>query len=130
MKQYRLDDLEVFQLSIDIADEIWFSVADWNYLAKDTVRKQLIRSSDSIAANIAEGYGRYFYKENKQFCFYSRGSILETKTWLLKAKNRKLISLSAYEKLITKLEIIHKKLNTYIKFIGKNLNKPTNELMN
>jgi len=39
----------------------------------------MVRAADSIPANIAEGYGRYFYKESKQFYFYSRGSIQETK---------------------------------------------------
>lgn len=92
MKQYTLEGLDVYQLSVILADKIWFTVIEWNYLAKDTIGKQIIRSSDSIAANISEGYGRFHFKENKQFCFYSRGSILETKTWLLKAKNRNSIS--------------------------------------
>jgi len=84
MSKYVLEDLDVYNLSIEIADEIWNIVITWNYLAQDTVGKQIIRSSDSIGANIAEGYGRYFFKENRQFCFYSRGSILETKTWIKK----------------------------------------------
>lgn len=74
-------------------------IINWNFLAQDTIGKQMIRSSDSIAANIAEGYGRYFFKENRQFCFYSRGSILETKTWLKKAKNRNLITDEQYNNL-------------------------------
>ena len=41
--------------------------------------KQFTNAADSISSNIAEGYGRYFIKENINFCFYSRGSILETK---------------------------------------------------
>ncbi|MGZ4048574.1 MAG: four helix bundle protein [Bacteroidia bacterium] len=102
-----------------MADEIWNVVINWSFLAQDTVGKQVIRSSDSIAANIAEGYGRYFYKENRQFCFYSRGSILETKTWIKKAKNRSLINEEQYNNLFSKLELIHLKLNAYMKFIGK-----------
>ncbi len=99
MKSYRLEDLETFQLSMTLADEIWEIVTKWNFLAVDTVGKQIIRSSDSIAANIAEGYGRYHFKENRNFCFYSRGSVLETKTWLMKARNRKLITTQKFEKL-------------------------------
>jgi len=37
----------------------------WNYFQKDTVGKQLVRSADSIAANLSEGFGRYHYKETK-----------------------------------------------------------------
>lgn len=124
MGKYVLEDLDVYNLSNEIADEIWNIVINWGFLAQDTVGKQIIRSSDSIAANIAEGYGRYFYKENRQFCFYSRGSILETKTWIKKAKNRNLINQEQYEQLFSKLEVVHMKLNGYMKFIGK---KPTAE---
>lgn len=129
MKKFVLEDLDVYNLSNEIADEIWHIVVNWNFLAQDTVGKQIIKSSDSIAANIAEGYGRYFYKENKQFCFYSRGSILETKTWLLKAKNRSLLSEVQYTNLLSKLETVHLKLNAYIKFIGKK-NTTTNQPIN
>ncbi|MCE9540372.1 MAG: four helix bundle protein [Bacteroidetes bacterium] len=124
MGKYVLEDLDVYNLSNEIADEIWNIVINWGFLAQDTLGKQIIRSSDSIAANIAEGYGRYFYKENRQFCFYSRGSILETKTWIKKAKNRNLINQEQYEQLFSKLEVVHMKLNGYMKFIGK---KPTAE---
>ncbi len=124
MKIYVLENLDVYNLSNEFADEIWNIVINWSFLAQDTIGKQMIRSSDSIAANIAEGYGRFFFKENRQFCFYSRGSILETKTWLKKAKSRSLISIEQYNNLFSKLESIHIKLNAYMKFIGK---KATNE---
>jgi len=119
MKKYVLEDLDVYNLSMQIADEIWGIAINWSYIAQDTVGKQIIRSSDSIAANIAEGYGRYFFKENKQFCFYARGSIMETKTWLKKSVNRNLMTAEQYSALITKLESVHLKLNAYLKFIGK-----------
>ena len=119
MSKYVLEDLDVYNLSNEVADEIWNIVVKWDFLAKDTVGKQIVRSSDSIAANIAEGYGRFFYKENRQFCFYSRGSILETKTWLKKAKSRNLINEMQYDDLYLKLESVHAKLNGYMKYIGK-----------
>jgi four helix bundle protein len=119
MAKYVLEELEVYNLSNEIADEIWSLVNGWNFLAKDTVGKQIIRSSDSIAANIAEGYGRYFFKENRQFCFYARGSVLETKTWISKARRRNLISDEQSVQLIIKLETVYAKLNGYMKYIGK-----------
>jgi four helix bundle protein len=114
-----IDTLEVYLLANELSDEVWNLVSTWNYFEKDTIGKQMVRSCDSISANIAEGYGRFSYKENRQFCFYARGSILETKTWLLKAKNRNLIEESVYENLFSKLEVIHIKLNAYMKYIGK-----------
>lgn len=80
MKYIRLEDLEVYQLSMELGENVWNIVITWNFLSQDTIGKQLICSTDSIAANIAEGYGHFSYKENKLFCYYSRGSILETKT--------------------------------------------------
>jgi len=119
MSYHNLEDLEVYQLAEAFSDEIWFVVNGWEYFAKDTVGKQIVRSADSISANIAEGYGRYHYKENRNFCLFSRGSILETKGWLKKAKNRSLISKTQFNELLEKLQIIHLKLNAYLKFIGK-----------
>ena len=79
----------------------------------------MVRAADSVAANLSEGFGRFFYKENRQFCYYSRGSLFETKTWLTKAKNRKLILEDEYENIINEFEKIGKKLNSYINSIGK-----------
>lgn len=119
MSYYNLEDLEVYQLTESFSDEIWFIVHRWDYFAKDTVGKQIVRSADSISANIAEGYGRYHYKENRNFCYFSRGSIIETKGWLKKSKNRNLLNEEEFNGLFEKLQIIHLKLNAYLKFIGK-----------
>jgi len=120
---YKLEDLEVYNLSELISDKIWDIVMRWDYFAKDTIGKQICRAADSISANIAEGYGRYHFKEKKNFCYYSRGSVLEVKSFLRKSKNRNLISEDCYSELYAELQIIHLKLNAYIKYIGKNLNK-------
>jgi len=118
MSAIRIEDLEVYQLSELFANEIWETVIAWDYFAKDTVGKQIVRAADSISANIAEGFGRFHYKENKNFCYFSRGSLIETKSWLIKSKTRKLIKEEQFDVLIAKLELIHIKLNTYIKYIG------------
>ena len=119
MSYYNLEDLEVYQLAEKFSDEVWAIVIKWDYFAKDTVGKQMVRSADSISANIAEGYGRYHYKENRNFCYFSRGSIIETKGWLKKSKNRDLLSESDFNNLFETLQNIHIKLNAYLKFIGK-----------
>jgi four helix bundle protein len=45
--------LQVYQLAEKLADEIWQIVQEWNQFAKDTMGKQIVRSADSIGANIA-----------------------------------------------------------------------------
>lgn len=116
---YTLEKLEVYELSELFSDEIWKIVINWDNFKKDTIGKQVVRSADSISANIAEGYGRFYYKESKQFYFYSRGSIQETKSWLSKCKRRKIINDDIDEELLQKAELILLKLNAFIKFISK-----------
>ncbi len=113
-----LEKLLIYQMSMDIGQQVWTIVEGWQYFAKDTIGKQLVRAADSIAANLSEGYGRYFYKENKQFCYYARGSLQETKTWLKKAFDRNLILPSEFQSLSDTLETLSVKLNHYIKTIG------------
>lgn len=123
----KLEELEIYKLAIELGEKIWKIVLKWDYFAKDTVGKQLVRAADSISANISEGYGRFSYKENKQFCYYGRGSLMETKTWLTKANNRKLILKEDFQLLLSNLELIHKKLNGYIKSIGIHRSPMTND---
>lgn len=120
---HTLEDLDVYNLSQDFSDRIWFMVDKWGNFAKFGIGKQMTAAADSISANIAEGYGRFFIKENINFCFYSRGSILETKNWLQKSVKRSLIDQKEYDELINLLEVIHKKLNGYIKVLKENLKK-------
>lgn len=59
---YTLEKPEVYNLSEELSDEIWYIVDGWKIFLKDTIGKQIVRSADSISANVAEGYGRYYYK--------------------------------------------------------------------
>ncbi len=115
-----LEELEVYRLAMDIGERVWIEVAGWDFFAKDTIGKQLIRASDSVAANISEGFGRFHYKENKHFLYYSRGSLFETKTWLLKASKRNLISGENHDIFEQDINRLGRMLNAYIKSIGNN----------
>ena len=114
----KLEELQVYNLSMEMAERIWEIIIDWDYFKKDTIGKQLVRAADSISANLSEGYGRYHFKENINFNFYSRGSLYETKTWLVKAHNRKLISDEDFKSFISEIDNLGVKLNNYIKSIG------------
>jgi four helix bundle protein len=116
----KLEDFVVYNLAMDLGEQVYNFVAQWSIFDKDTIGKQFVRSTDSIAANLSEGLGRYHYKERKNFSFYSRGSLFETKTWLQKAKNRHLIDDVNFAKMMGEIEIIGLKLNNYIKTIGPN----------
>lgn len=78
---------------------------------------QIIRSSRSATATIAEGYGRFHFKENVQFCRIARGSLMETLDHLITAFDENYISLEIL--LEFKMEIDHclKLLNGYIRYL-------------
>ena len=84
-------DLDVYRLAEELSDKVWRAFDEWSVKAQNTMGYQLIRSADSIAANIAEGYGRHSTPDRRRFYIYARGSLEETKAWLRKAIRRKVI---------------------------------------
>ena len=108
--------MDVYRLSEDLSDRIWFAFDTWSIKAQNTIGYQIIRSSDGIAANLAEGYGRYTPADRKKFCLYARGSFEETKAWLRKAIRRKVIpsekEASAFKEII---DALGPKLNAFIR---------------
>lgn len=111
----KLEDLKVYSLAMEIGNKCWSIVTCWNHFEKDTTGKQLVRSADSIAANISEGYGRFFDKQRRYFNFIARGSLFETKTWLDKAFQREQISIEEYGLLKKEINELCKMLNSFIK---------------
>lgn len=119
MAKTNFENLRVYQMSEELADEIWSIVAGWNNFAKDTVGKQIVRSADSIGANIAEGEGRGSFQDNRRFCRIARGSLQETQHWLRRAYKRNLLSKEQIEKLKPLIEKLSPSLNAYLTSIGK-----------
>ena len=118
-----LEDFKAYNLAMDIGEQIWDVVVKWNYFEKDTVGKQFVKAVDSIAANLSEGLGRYHFREAKNFAYYSRGSLFETRTWLQKSLNRKLIEEGHASVIDSKINILGRMINSYISSIGE-VNEP------
>ena len=114
-----LKNLEVYQIARQLSTMAWNIYSKMNFEDKKHIGDQFIRSVDSVGANISEGFGRYHYKDSKNFYYYSRGSLYETKTWLTKAFNRKLITEEKFKSMVSDINIIGIKLNNYINSIGK-----------
>jgi four helix bundle protein len=104
---------------MQVAEDIWAEVDSWPRFAKNTMGTQIVRSADSIAANIGEGHGRYHDGNRCTFCYYSRGSLQETITWLQKANNRQLISDDRFTQLSADLVTVRRLLNGYIRFLKR-----------
>jgi four helix bundle protein len=108
---------------MELAESVWAIVVRWSFFEKDTVGKQFVKAVDSIAASLSEGLGRYHYKEKKNFSYYSRGSLFESKTWLSKAMNRQLVTREQFATLNNEMDAIGKMINGYIRSIG-DVNEP------
>jgi len=116
------EDLRVYRQTEDLADLLWDIVLAWQTFAKDTVGKQMIRSADSIGANLAEGHGRGSYQDNRRYVRIARGSRYETRHWLRRAYRRKLLSDKQVEKLKAIVDNLGPQLNAYLKSIGPTKN--------
>lgn len=118
MPRTNFEKLRVYQLAEDLADLLWAMVLKWDNFSKDTIGKQLVRSGDSIGANIAEGEGRGSYQDNRRFIKIARGSLQETQHWLRRAYKRGLLTdeqVGALRLIVDKLAPI---LNAYLRSIG------------
>ena len=124
-----IDDLRVYQLAMQLAEKIWDIVIKWDAFAKYSVGQQYTEAADSIGSNISEGFGRFHFKDSKNFLYYSRGSLYETRTWTIKSHKRQLLSDDQYSELLAVIHDLGIKLNNYINSIGKtskNHNPTTN----
>ena len=81
------------------------------------LKDQIIRSSRSVSANIAEGYGRHQHQENLQFCRTARGSLSETLEHLITALDEGYLTDMQYHTLRAQLEEAWKVLNGYIAYL-------------
>ena len=119
-----LEDLEVYKVAEEFSDAIWKIVSGWGRFAQDTLGRQVVPASDSIGANIAEGYGPYSFKENVQFCYYARGSLLETKHFLRRAHARNLLGDLESRTFMREFERLIRLLNGYIRSIRSQVIRP------
>ena len=119
MAKTNFENLRIYQLSEELADNVWEIVLSWNRLAQDTVGKQLIRSADSIGANIAEGVGRWGIQDQKRFIYISRGSVNETKHWLRRAFKRGLLTAKQVDSLKPLVDELAPKLNAYANSLNR-----------
>lgn len=122
MAKSSFSQLQVYQLAEKLSDEIWAVVLTWDRFARDTVGNQIVRSADSIGANIAEGAGRGSFQDNKRFVKIARGSLNETQHWLRRAYQRKLLNDEQIKKLQPIVAELAPRLNAYLRSIG-----PVNE---
>lgn len=115
-------DLEIWQLAKQLVIKIYRLLKTFPQEEKFGIVAQIKDAGVSIAANIAEGFGRFHFKDRIKFYFNSRGSLLEVKSHLLISEalgfinqdNRQL-----YEEITNEIETLGVKINNYISTVRK-----------
>jgi four helix bundle protein len=104
-------DLDVYQLGNNYSMKIYLLTRSFPKSEAYSLTSQIVDSSRSICANIAEGWGRRVYEsEFKKFLVYSMGSLQETKSWLHFAVQCQYIGDGVFKELTDEAEIIGAKL--------------------
>ena len=120
-KYLQLNDISAYKIAFNLSNYVWNIVVKWDRFARDTVGGQFVRAADSVSANIAEGFGRYFKKDKIKFYRYSQGSIKETFDWNEKSKVRKLLKPEEYEHILGELQKLPKEIAQLISYTNKKL---------
>jgi four helix bundle protein len=110
-------DLDAWKLCRDLRLDVWSVCQRLPPEEKFRLADQMVRASRSATACIAEGYGRFHYQENIQFCRQSRGSLYELIDHLLVAHECGYETDSAINDLIEKSKRAIQTVNGYIRYL-------------
>jgi four helix bundle protein len=116
-------DLDVWKKCREIRQTIWRLSKQFPSEERFRLTDQMIRASRSCTNNIAEGYGRFHFQENIQFCRQSRGSLFELIDHVLVAEECGYIDNEEKEKLIDHIASAIRLLNGYIRYLKTRKNE-------
>jgi four helix bundle protein len=123
MTTSKFEELEIYQLAEKLSDMIWDIVIKWDSFPRRTVGVQYVDASDSVGANIAEGYGKESFADRSRFTKISRGSLFETKHWTNKSYRRKLITDQEFAEINDILKKLLPKISSYINYLNEQSKK-------
>jgi four helix bundle protein len=113
MSKFRFQDLRIWQLAIEIADEL-FDIADTlDKRGLHRFAEQLRGAGMSMSNNIAEGSGSSSKKEFKQFLNVARRSTFENANVLILLQRRNLITKESMERLLSKLDSLCRQITSF-----------------
>jgi four helix bundle protein len=111
-----IKDLRVYQLARKLSTISWNIYSKMSFEDKKHMGDQLLRITDSIGANIAEGYARFHYLDKVRFYYNSRASQSEaTDHWLELLLERNKIYQETFDEFKTISKDLQVKLNNFIK---------------
>lgn len=113
------EDLYVYQKAREFSRKIAEIVKQLPEDEKFRLKDQMTRARRSITNNVAEGYGRFHYQENIQYCRQSRGSICEIIDDLIECFQENYIKENDLHALKDEAYSLMKILNNYISYLQK-----------
>lgn len=113
------EELECYRLARDLRKELVALAKTFPADERFRLSDQLIRAARSITANIAEGFGRFHYQENLQFCRMARGSLSECLDHLNAALDEGLMEEGRYKCARENVQHVWKVLNGYIAYLDR-----------
>lgn len=123
MKYLELNDISAYRIATELSDYVYAIVSKWEWFSKRTLGAQWTEAIDSIAGNIAEGFGRFHKKDKQKFYYNARGSAYESIHWTKRAIIRKLISSEESKHILSTLEELPREINYQIAITEKKLQK-------
>ncbi|HJT17455.1 MAG TPA: four helix bundle protein [Thermoanaerobaculia bacterium] len=114
-------DLLVWQKAMDLVDEVYRATRRFPKEEMYGLTAQMRRSSASIAYNIAEGQGRYTYREFRHFLRASRGSALEFETQVEIARRQGFLREDSVASLNDRASEVTRLLNGLIRYLDRKL---------
>ena len=124
------EDLFVYQKAREFSRKIAEVVKKLPEREKNKLKDQMTRARRSITNNLAEGYGRFHYQENIQYCRHSRGSICEIIDDLIECREEGYIDEQNYCSLKEEGYSLMKILNKYIAYLQKAKNQSKEPSLN
>lgn len=111
------EDLNCWKVAREVRKQVSILLKEFPDSEKFELVSQMRRASRSVTHNIAEGYGRYHFKENTQFCRVSRGSLYELQDQLITALDEGYIDEDRFKKMKAKVVECTTILNGYINYL-------------
>jgi four helix bundle protein len=113
------EDLQCWQACRDVRLFIVDIVKSYPKEEKFSIVDNMKRAARSTTQNIAEGFGRFHYRENTQFCRISRGSLFELIDDLITSKDEGFISHENYQHGRDKISNALALFNEYISYLNR-----------
>lgn len=108
-------DLDVWQVAREFRNEVYKVAHSLPDFEKFALATQIRRAACSVTANIAEGFGRFSYQENAQFCRQARGSLFELRDHLTTCLDQGYMSQEQWQRFDTLAQRVAQILNGYLR---------------